>query len=143
MDFATSFALVAPEILLSAAGLVLVIWTAWGGEKQARWISNLAALSLFGAGLLLIPTLHDGLIGPETAAFGDLFRADAFAAFAKASSLDRMIAKAFTGHLLVMIPSAAIVGAFSPFCSCGVIPLVAALLAMRVPLSAVMAFWLA
>jgi hypothetical protein len=65
------------------------------------------------------------------------------AAFAKASSLDRMIAKAFTGHLLIMIPSAAIVGAFSPFCSCGVIPLVAALLAMRVPLSAVMAFWLA
>lgn len=65
------------------------------------------------------------------------------AAYARASSLDRMIAKAFTGHLAVMIISAAVVGAFSPFCSCGVIPLVAALLAMGVPLSAVMAFWLA
>jgi len=65
------------------------------------------------------------------------------AAYARASSLDRMIAKAFTGHLAVMILSAAVVGAFSPFCSCGVIPLVAALLAMGVPLSAVMAFWLA
>ncbi|MFC4346297.1 permease [Kordiimonas lipolytica] len=65
------------------------------------------------------------------------------AAHARASSLDRMIAKAFTGHLAVMIISAAVVGAFSPFCSCGVIPLVAALLAMGVPLSAVMAFWLA
>lgn len=65
------------------------------------------------------------------------------AAYAKASSLDRMIARAFRGHLLLMIPSAAVIGAFSPFCSCGVIPLVAALLAMRVPLSAVMAFWLA
>jgi uncharacterized protein len=36
-----------------------------------------------------------------------------------------------------------LMGALSPFCSCGVIPLVAALLTMGVPLSAVMAFWLA
>ena len=34
-------------------------------------------------------------------------------------------------------------GALSPFCSCGVIPLIAALLAMGVPLAPVMAFWLA
>src|SRR3546814_17716262 len=38
---------------------------------------------------------------------------------------------------------AALAGGLSPFCSCGVIPLIAALLAMGVPLSAVMAFWLA
>jgi uncharacterized membrane protein YraQ (UPF0718 family) len=42
-----------------------------------------------------------------------------------------------------MIAVAAAFGGLSPFCSCGVIPLIAALLAMRVPLSAVMAFWLA
>jgi len=42
-----------------------------------------------------------------------------------------------------MIGLAALAGALSPFCSCGVIPLIAALLAMGVPLSAVMAFWLA
>ncbi len=42
-----------------------------------------------------------------------------------------------------MIALAALAGAVSPFCSCGVIPLIAALLAMRVPLPAVMAFWLA
>ncbi|HSK39755.1 MAG TPA: permease, partial [Arenibaculum sp.] len=34
-------------------------------------------------------------------------------------------------------------GALSPFCSCGVIPLIAALLTMGVPLAPVMAFWLA
>lgn len=43
----------------------------------------------------------------------------------------------------MMIAVAAAFGGLSPFCSCGVIPLIAALLAMGVPLSAVMAFWLA
>lgn len=38
---------------------------------------------------------------------------------------------------------ATLVGAFSPFCSCGVIPLVAALLIGGVPLAPVMAFWIA
>ena len=42
-----------------------------------------------------------------------------------------------------MIAFAATMGALSPFCSCGVIPLIAALLAMGVPLAPVMAFWLA
>ena len=38
---------------------------------------------------------------------------------------------------------AAVFGALSPFCSCGVIPLIAALLAAGVPLAPVMAFWVA
>ncbi|MGL4976320.1 MAG: permease, partial [Bosea sp. (in: a-proteobacteria)] len=42
-----------------------------------------------------------------------------------------------------MVLFAALMGALSPFCSCGVIPLIAALLTMGVPLPAVMAFWLA
>jgi hypothetical protein len=65
------------------------------------------------------------------------------AAYATASGADNLIAKAFQGRLAVMIPVAAIFGAFSPFCSCGVIPLIAALLSMGVPVAAVMAFWLA
>ncbi len=65
------------------------------------------------------------------------------AAWAGASNADSLIAKAFTGTPALMILLAAIAGGLSPFCSCGVIPLIAALLAMRVPLSAVMAFWLA
>ncbi|MGF1594104.1 MAG: permease [Kiloniellaceae bacterium] len=65
------------------------------------------------------------------------------AAYAGASGADNLIARAFTGSPLLMILLAAIAGGLSPFCSCGVIPLIAALLAMGVPLSAVMAFWLA
>ncbi|MEM8645366.1 MAG: permease [Pseudomonadota bacterium] len=66
-----------------------------------------------------------------------------FAGYAKASGLDGLIAKAFSGNLVVSIFAAAFVGALSPFCSCGVIPLIAALLAAGVPLPAVMAFWIA
>ena len=65
------------------------------------------------------------------------------AAYAKASGSDRLIAKAFSGRTATMIVAASLMGALSPFCSCGVIPLIAALLAMGVPLPAVMAFWLA
>ena len=38
---------------------------------------------------------------------------------------------------------AALLGGLSPFCSCEVIPFIAALLAVGAPLSAIMAFWLA
>ena len=65
------------------------------------------------------------------------------AAYAKASSADRLIAHAFSGNVALMIVMAALLGGLSPFCSCGVIPLIAALLSMGVPLPAVMAFWLA
>jgi len=65
------------------------------------------------------------------------------AAYATASGADSLIARAFTGSPLLMIVFAAALGGLSPFCSCGVIPLIAALLAMGVPLSGVMAFWLA
>ncbi|HYZ27020.1 MAG TPA: permease [Geminicoccaceae bacterium] len=65
------------------------------------------------------------------------------AAYAKASGADNLIARAFTGRLGVMVVFAALMGALSPFCSCGVIPLIAALLGMGVPLPPVMAFWLA
>ena len=67
----------------------------------------------------------------------------AIAAYAKASGADNLIARAFQGRALPMITFAAVMGALSPFCSCGVIPLIAALLAMGVPLAPVMAFWLA
>ena len=65
------------------------------------------------------------------------------AAYAQASGADNLIVKAFQGRLSVMIVVASLFGALSPFCSCGVIPLIAALLSMGVPVAAVMAFWLA
>jgi hypothetical protein len=67
----------------------------------------------------------------------------ALTAYAKASGADRLIARAFTGHMGRMVVLASLLGALSPFCSCGVIPVIAALLAMGVPLAPVMAFWLA
>lgn len=67
----------------------------------------------------------------------------AIAAWAGATGADNLIARAFTGAPMLMVLLGALAGGLSPFCSCGVIPLIAALLAMGVPLSAVMAFWLA
>jgi uncharacterized protein len=66
----------------------------------------------------------------------------ACAAYARASGLDRSIAGAFTGRPARMIVLASLAGALSPFCSCGVIPVIAGLLAAGVPLAPVMAFWL-
>ena len=65
------------------------------------------------------------------------------AAVAKASGADGLIARAFAGRPLRAILIAALVGAISPFCSCGVIPLIAAMLGAGVPLAPVMAFWIA
>lgn len=64
-------------------------------------------------------------------------------AYVNATGADNLIARAFQGNKATMILFAAAMGVLSPFCSCGVIPLIAALLGMGVPLSAVMAFWLA
>ena len=65
------------------------------------------------------------------------------AAYAKATQADALIARAFSGHPLRATMLAALVGAISPFCSCGVIPLIATMLGAGVPLAPVMAFWIA
>ncbi|MDX1738070.1 MAG: permease, partial [Alphaproteobacteria bacterium] len=67
----------------------------------------------------------------------------AFAAYVKATGSDALIGRAFKGNTGKAVMVAAVLGAFSPFCSCGVIPLISALLASGVPLAPVMAFWLA
>ena len=59
------------------------------------------------------------------------------------SGASKYIQKAFTARPMVAILLATAVGAFSPFCSCTVIPVVAALLIGGVPLAPVMAFWIA
>ena len=65
------------------------------------------------------------------------------AAYVRATGLDQQIARIFAGSGPMVIAGAAVVGALSPFCSCGVVPLIAALLRAGVPLAPVMAFWLA
>lgn len=67
----------------------------------------------------------------------------AFASYASATNASSLIAKVFTGSPIKATILAALVGALSPFCSCGVIPLIAAMLGAGVPLAPVMAFWIA
>jgi uncharacterized membrane protein YraQ (UPF0718 family) len=64
-------------------------------------------------------------------------------AYVKAAGVESLVGRAFQGREVPMILFAAAVGGLSPFCSCQVIPFIAALLAVGAPLSAVMAFWLA
>jgi len=65
------------------------------------------------------------------------------AGYLEAAGADRLIGKIFSDRVVLAISLAAVFGALSPFCSCGVIPLIAALLVAGVPLAAVMAFWVA
>jgi uncharacterized membrane protein YraQ (UPF0718 family) len=64
-------------------------------------------------------------------------------AYLSASGAEAIIANVFKGREYRMIILAALVGGLAPFCSCEVIPFIAGLLAMGVPLGPVMAFWLA
>jgi uncharacterized membrane protein YraQ (UPF0718 family) len=93
---------------------------------------------------------------PDQAAASAVFTLDAFlwilpfmaisvvlAAWLKAAGADRLIASTVSRAPATAILMAAAFGAFSPFCSCGVVPLMAALLAAGMPLSAVIAFALA
>jgi uncharacterized membrane protein YraQ (UPF0718 family) len=61
----------------------------------------------------------------------------------KLTNISKLINKALSKNPLVSIILATLLGAISPFCSCGVIPVIAALLIGGVPLAPVMSFWIA
>jgi uncharacterized membrane protein YraQ (UPF0718 family) len=83
-------------------------------------------------------------VGAELAGLAPWFALSVlFAAAAKATGGDALVARAFIGREGWVIPAAAIIGGLTPFCSCGVIPLVAGLFGAGVPLAPVMAFWIA
>ncbi|MGI9384201.1 MAG: permease [Methyloligellaceae bacterium] len=123
-----------------------------GGAPRSRFPSvRVDRVWLTIAGLLLTLFAVDRAQGLESLYFlldqfvhvlPFLALAVTMAAYATATGADNLIARAFSGHIVMMIFLAALIGGLSPFCSCGVIPLIAALLAMGVPLPAVMAFWL-
>ncbi len=78
MDYAANLVMTLPELVLSVGALVLMMAAAWGGQPAARAISWAAVAVLAGAGI--------ALAGPASSggeAFYGLYRADAFAAFAK------------------------------------------------------------
>lgn len=106
----------------------------------------------FGLALPFVIALFDPAQALETVRFAlrAISHTGVFIAFAvlavgylKATGAEALLAKAFEGRELRMIGMAALLGGLSPFCSCEVIPFIAALLAVGAPLSAVMAFWLA
>ena len=89
----------------------------------------------------------------QQAAASTLFTIDAFinilpfilasvaiAAGLKAAGADNLVASAFSARPATAIVMASLFGALSPFCSCGVVPLVASLLVAGVPIAPVLAF---
>ncbi len=84
MDFAQSLRLAAPEVLLSTAGLVLLLVSAWfDGARAARVVTWVSVAVLAVCCVLVAPALCGGVGGADALAFGGLFSADAFASFAK------------------------------------------------------------
>ncbi len=65
------------------------------------------------------------------------------AVIAKLSGISKYITLSFNKKPVISIILATLVGALSPFCSCGVIPVIASLLIGGVPLAPVMSFWIA
>ena len=80
MSYATSFYLTGAEIGLSITGLVLLLVTAWTGEKAARGITIAAVAALFGALAFNLSLFGEGT---SADAFAGLVRIDNFAVFAK------------------------------------------------------------
>jgi uncharacterized membrane protein YraQ (UPF0718 family) len=66
-----------------------------------------------------------------------------FGVLIRALKLDGMIRRAVEARVSLAVALATAVGAFSPLCSCTVIPVVSGLLLSGVPLPPVMAFWIA
>jgi len=65
------------------------------------------------------------------------------AVYVRFSGASGYITKVLTRRPLIAILMATIIGAISPFCSCGVIPVITSLLIGGVPLGPVMSFWIA
>lgn len=107
----------------------------------------IAVSAILAALAVTIPAQAVASLGFALGAFGSILPFFAIsiglAAGAKATGADNIIARAFAGRQGRSIAVAALVGALSPFCSCGVIPVVTGLLIAGVPIAPVMAFWIA
>ncbi|MCC2975849.1 NADH-quinone oxidoreductase subunit NuoN [Sphingomonas sp. PL-96] len=98
MSYASQLATTLPELVLAVGAIVLMLVAAWGKQRSTRAVSIASIFVLVGAGI--------ALIGPASAggtAFGGMYRADAFAAYAKvliyaASAVAIMVAPRFFAH---------------------------------------------
>ena len=78
MEYAAQIAMTLPEVVLGLGAIALMLVAAWGGTSSTRAVSWASVAVLAGAGI--------ALFGPASSggeAFYGLYRADAFAAFAK------------------------------------------------------------
>lgn len=108
----------------------------WGNILTALAVIGVFSISPAVGGAAMRATAKDLLLlSPYFVA------AFAMAGYAKASSIDTLITQVFRGRPIAMIFAATGLGAFTPFCSCTVVALIAVLLQSGTPLSAVMAFW--
>ncbi|GGB66829.1 NADH-quinone oxidoreductase subunit NuoN [Blastomonas aquatica] len=83
MNYALWFQLASPEIVLSIAGLLLLLIAAWSSDKSARLVSILTVAAFFGAlALSLNFLLADGYAEGADAFYGQ-YRMDRFAALSK------------------------------------------------------------
>jgi uncharacterized membrane protein YraQ (UPF0718 family) len=118
-------------------------------KRTAGYLTSVWLLiALIPIGILLFDPseftpILDIAIGSLTSTLPYIAVAVALIAYLKASGAEAVVARAFTGRPSRMIVMAALFGGLAPFCSCEVIPFIAGMLAMGVPLPAVMAFWLA
>ena len=127
------------ELVLQQAGSL------WRQMKGVDWVWILVALIPLMV-VVLDPARSGAVLRTASGAFLGTVPYMAIAigliAYLRASGAEATISAAFQGKETRMIIFAALVGGLAPFCSCEVIPFVAALLAAGTPLSAVMAFWL-
>jgi uncharacterized membrane protein YraQ (UPF0718 family) len=101
--------------------------------------------------LLAVAVVSPGQAGASLAAVLHAFAGVApwflgsvlLAAAATASGADALVARAFAGREGRAVVLAALLGAMSPLCSCGIVPVIAGFLAVGVPIGPIMAFWLA
>lgn len=123
--------------------------TSGGKWRSLRKLDRVVLVTLLIlAGLCIVKPQQawDSIVFVADAFFGILpflLLSVAFAAGAKASGLDQPIAAVFRKNQVTAIVLAALLGSLSPFCSCGVIPIITGLLQAGVPLAPVMAFWIA
>src|SRR3546814_15315667 len=102
MTEASSFLMAMPELVLTVAGLILLMVAAYAGDRATHAVSWLSVLAPGAAGItLLVPTTHG-------TAFDGLYQAVPFAAFAK---------------LLIYIAAAITIVLSRPFFAVGGLPL--------------------
>ena len=78
MDYAANLAMTLPELVLAVGAIALMLVAAWGGPASTKAVSWAAVAVLAGACIALTGPASGG-----GSAFYGLYRADAFAAFAK------------------------------------------------------------